>query len=128
MAFQQGFESGVLPVSGPIYTDTIQLINATATGQYFGVINSASSYSSADYTGSVGLAFQSISDIDEPPVFSTLTSELQVPARGPVFGFYFPPPGSNEPAEFDLGNLDGSKINPATFQYVGLVEPSYWVR
>jgi len=108
--------------TGSLYTDSVTVAGKTATGQWFAAISSESSPQPSErYDGVVGLGFQSISEINQPPLFQTLVSQQQLPTRQQAFSFYI----NDEGAELYLGGIDTSKFL-GSITYAGLVEESYW--
>jgi cathepsin D len=66
-----------------------------------------------------GMGFQSISDLDAPPVFQTLVSEGQT--SSPVFAFKLAKPGS----QLSIGGLNSS-VYSDTPTYTGVTKQGYW--
>ncbi|EKM60380.1 uncharacterized protein PHACADRAFT_203593 [Phanerochaete carnosa HHB-10118-sp] len=63
-------------VSGPVYTDTVAVAGLTATNQYFSPVTTLSSSFEDDPTeGILGLAYPSLSNPGENPVFNTLVEQ-----------------------------------------------------
>ena len=59
--------------SSPVYTDDISVAGVTAKNQYFSAVTSVSDTFGKDVEdGIMGLAFQSISEMNEPPVFQNV--------------------------------------------------------
>jgi len=107
--------------SGPIYTDTVTVAGLSATSQYFSAVTSeSSSFSSDPEDGILGLAFEAISSLGEPPYFQTLVSEGKVSSS--VFAFRLAESGS----ELYLGGTDSSKYSGA-ITYVSLTSATYWL-
>lgn len=69
--------------------------------------------------GLMGMAFQSISEYNSPPVFQTLVSQGKV--AEPVFGFTLLKSGS----ELYLGGVDSSKFD-GSLTYAPVTQAGYW--
>ncbi|KAF9219417.1 acid protease [Gyrodon lividus] len=107
---------------GRQYTDNVTIVGLTATDQTLGV---ASHYSegfeieqfSAD--GVIGMAFQSISEYDQSPVFQTLVVQGQTDE--PVFGFSFAASGP----ELYLGGTNPA-MYAGDFTYTHVTQVGFW--
>ncbi|KAM6502920.1 acid protease [Amanita muscaria] len=68
--------AGGLSVSGPLYTDTVSIAGITVTGQYFSPITSATpNFATYAYDGLLGLAFPSLSFMQQTPFLSMAVSQ-----------------------------------------------------
>ncbi|GAA6059653.1 hypothetical protein JCM10212_004156 [Sporobolomyces blumeae] len=107
--------------SGPVYQDTVTVAGLTATKQTFGAASTlSSSFASSPEDGLVGLAFQSISQLQTSPLFMTLISQGKVAA--PAFSFKLASSGS----ELYLGGMNSAKYVSGSTSYTPLVSKDYW--
>ncbi|KAN0123324.1 eukaryotic aspartyl protease [Russula decolorans] len=112
---------GGAAVGGEQFTDVVKITGLTAESQTLGAATSESGFGSdfpAD--GLMGMAFQSISQFNAPPVFQTLISEGVLTSQ--VFGFKLAASGS----ELFLGGTN-SKLYTGSFTWVPLTNQSYWL-
>jgi len=80
-------------VSGPIYTDTVDLAGIIVTDQYFSPATTlSSSFQSIPIDGILGMAFPAISKMKADPFFITAFAQGAVPSN--KFGFYLNSIGS----------------------------------
>ncbi|EKM50158.1 uncharacterized protein PHACADRAFT_213911 [Phanerochaete carnosa HHB-10118-sp] len=109
-------------VQGDQYNDTVSISGLTATKQRLGA---ASAYSSSfapknfPADGLMGMAYQSISEYNSPPVFQSLVAQKQIST--PVFSFKL----SSSGAELLLGGAD-SNLYTGGFTYVPVTTQGYW--
>ncbi|KDQ54106.1 hypothetical protein JAAARDRAFT_697627 [Jaapia argillacea MUCL 33604] len=90
-------------VSGPIYTDTVTVAGVSVQNQYFSPATTLSSDFNGDpIDGILGMAYPAISNLGEPPYFTTAYSQGKV--TGDLFGFKLASTGS----ELYLGGTDTS--------------------
>jgi len=88
-------------VSGPIYTDTVNVAGVKATSQYFSAVTDLSSDFNGDpIDGILGLAYPSLSNLGENPFFNTANE--QGTAQENQFGFKLASSGS----ELYIGGVD----------------------
>ncbi|GAA6009797.1 hypothetical protein JCM11491_000817 [Sporobolomyces phaffii] len=107
--------------SGPAYSDNVSIAGLTATKQVFGAASTlSSSFASSPEDGLVGMAFQSISQLQTSPFFQTLISQGKV--ASPQFSFKLTPSG----ASLDLGSMVSSRYVAGTTQYTPVTKQSYW--
>ncbi|GJE92518.1 acid protease [Phanerochaete sordida] len=112
-------------VDGEVFKDTVSLGGLVATGQ---AVVAATQYSSgfmlADFPpdGLLGMAFQSIAQTGDPPVFQTLVSQSKT--TSPVFGFTLLDNGG----ELFLGGTDTSAFTGSlTFAPLIVTNPTaFW--
>ncbi|KAJ6488848.1 acid protease, partial [Mycena sanguinolenta] len=91
-------------VSGPIYTDTVTVAGTTVKNQYFSPVTTLSSSFQDDPTdGILGLAFPSISNLNENPFFVNAANAGDFDAN--QFSFYLASSGS----ELYLGGTNEDK-------------------
>ncbi|GJE93357.1 Asp-domain-containing protein [Phanerochaete sordida] len=118
--FQLNYGSG--SVSGEQYTDTVTISGLTSLKQRLGATSSeSSSFSKANFPpdGLMGMAYQSISQYNAPPVFQSLVSQKQVTT--PAFSFKL----SQSGAELFLGGAD-SNLYTGSFTYAPVTTQGYW--
>lgn len=108
-------------VSGEQYTDTVNFGGLIATKQRLGAASTYSGFESSRFPpdGLMGMAFQSISEYNSPPVFQTLVAQGKV--AEPVFGFTLLKSGS----ELYLGGVDNSKFD-GSLTYAPVTQQGYW--
>ncbi|KAI5116280.1 hypothetical protein M0805_009931 [Coniferiporia weirii] len=109
-------------VTGEQYSDTVTLGGLTATGQRVGAASKYSEgFESSEFPpdGLLGMAFQSISDYNSPPVFQSLVSQGKTSAS--EFGFTLLSSGS----ELYLGGIDSSKFS-GSLTYTDVTQAGYW--
>ena len=64
--------------SGPVYTDSVTMAGITADQQYFSPVTSVSeSFGKDPEDGILGMAFQTISELNEPPWFQNVGGMAQ---------------------------------------------------
>jgi len=107
-------------VDGKIFTDVVQIAGLTANTQTLGAATRVSGFENFPADGVMGLAFQSISTLNAPPVFQTLISEGVLDS--PVFGIKLATSGS----ELFLGGTN-SKLYTGDFTWVPLTNQSAWL-
>ncbi|KAJ7742596.1 acid protease [Mycena metata] len=74
-------------VSGPVYTETVTVAKITAKKQYFSPVTTlSSSFKDDPADGILGLAFPSLSNLNENPFFTTANAAGSTDAN--QFGFY----------------------------------------
>ncbi|PIL33581.1 hypothetical protein GSI_04204 [Ganoderma sinense ZZ0214-1] len=97
-------------VSGPVWQEVIQVASITVKDQYFAPVHILSdSFAPETDDGILGLAFQSLSNIHEPPFVNN--AKAQGAIKDAVFGFRIAKTGS----ELYIGGTDAS-------QYTGDIE------
>ncbi|KAI0335089.1 acid protease [Cubamyces sp. BRFM 1775] len=88
-------------VSGPVYTETVNVAGVTVKNQYFSPVTTlSSSFADDPIDGLLGLAYPAISNLGENPFFNTAIQQGAV-SEG-VFGFKLASSGS----ELYLGGTD----------------------
>ncbi|KAJ6625187.1 acid protease [Mycena sp. CBHHK59/15] len=93
-------------VSGPVYTETVNVAGIKATKQYFSPVTTlSSSFKDDPIDGILGLAFPSLSNLGENPFFNTANAAGTVAAN--QFGFYLASSGS----ELYLGGTNDAKYS-----------------
>ncbi|KAI0368282.1 acid protease [Pilatotrama ljubarskyi] len=98
-------------VSGPVYTDTVNVAGVTVKNQYFSPVTTlSSSFADDPIDGLLGLAYPAISNLNENPFFNTAIEQNAV-SEG-VFGFKLASSGS----ELYLGGTD-SKLYTGAIEY-----------
>jgi len=105
--------------TGKLFTDVVRIAGLTASKPTLGAATSLSGFTTFQADGIMGMAFQSISDFNAPPVFQTLISEGVL--TSPVFGFKLAASGS----ELFLGGTN-SKLYRGGFTWVNLTNQGYW--
>lgn len=59
--------------SGPVYTDAVTVAGITAESQYFSAVTTVSDrFASDPEDGIMGMAFQGISELNQPPWFENV--------------------------------------------------------
>ncbi|KAI0090411.1 acid protease [Irpex rosettiformis] len=109
-------------VQGAQYLDTVGIAGLTASSQTLGAASEYSEGFSADYfppDGLLGMAYQSISDYNAPPLFQTLVAQKQVSQS--VFAFKLSQSGST----LTLGGADSSKYT-GSITYAPVTTKGYW--
>ncbi|KAF7312469.1 Acid protease [Mycena indigotica] len=108
-------------VSGPVYTDTVNVAGVAATKQYFSPVTTLSSSFSGDpIDGILGLAFPAISNLGQNPFFYTAENSGNVDSN--VFSFYLASTGS----ELYLGGTNPS-LYSGDVEYVPVASSSgFW--
>lgn len=110
-------------VSGEVFHDTVSIAGLTATNQ---AVVAASQYSSgfaldvSPPDGLMGMAFQSISNSNSPPVFQTMIADGQT--TSPVFGFTLLDSGG----ELFLGGADTTAFTGSLTFTPLITTPSFW--
>ncbi|KAK6974365.1 acid protease [Favolaschia claudopus] len=80
-------------VSGPVYTDSVNVAGISVSGQYFSPVTTlSSSFSDDPIDGILGLAFPAISNLGKNPFFNTAANAGAVAAN--QFSFYLASTGS----------------------------------
>ncbi|KAJ7161368.1 acid protease [Mycena crocata] len=80
-------------VSGPVYTDTVNVAGVKATNQFFSAVTTLSSgFSEEPIDGILGMAFPSLSNLGHSPFFTTAKSQGRVASN--TFGFFLAGKGS----------------------------------
>ncbi|KAI8993962.1 acid protease [Trametes punicea] len=98
-------------VSGPIYTDTVNVAGVTVKNQYLSAVTTlSSSFADDPIDGLLGLAYPAISNLNESPFFNTAITQRAVPQG--VFGFKLASSGS----ELYLGGTD-SKLYSGSIEF-----------
>ncbi|OSD07013.1 acid protease [Trametes coccinea BRFM310] len=98
-------------VSGPIYTDTVDVAGVTVKNQYFSPVTTLSSSFSGDpIDGILGLAYPEISNLNESPFFNTAVTQGAVPEG--VFGFKL----ASSDSELYLGGTN-SQLYTGSIEY-----------
>ncbi|EJD01580.1 acid protease [Fomitiporia mediterranea MF3/22] len=119
--FQLGFGNGA-QVVGEQFTDTVTLGSLTATDQRLGAATQYSAaLESSEFSpdGLLGMAFESISQFNSPPVFQTLVTQGQ--ADSGEFGFTL----LNNGSEIFLGGVDTSKFS-GDLTYTDVTQEGFW--
>ncbi|PCH43862.1 acid protease [Wolfiporia cocos MD-104 SS10] len=107
-------------VSGPIYTETVNVAGIKSTGQYFSPVNTLSdSFSNDPIDGILGLAFPAISNLRQNPFFSNAVQERAV--KSGVFGMKLASSGS----ELYLGGTDTSQYT-GSIEYHSVTGSGFW--
>lgn len=89
--------------TGPVFTDTVTMGTVTSTNQFFGSVTSLTSLAApSGVDGIIGLAFQSISSLQQPPFF------LNAIAQNAVKGKEFSIKLSSSGGELFLGGTDNT--------------------
>jgi len=123
-AFNIRYGSG--PVSGFVGEDDVTVGSLSVSNVEFGEITDVAglgpAFSVGKFDGIMGLAFQSISVDDLPPVFVDMVNQGVVDE--PVFGVYLSD-ASGSPGELTLGGVDSSHFQ-GELSYVDLSSETYW--
>lgn len=107
-------------VSGPLYTDTVNVAGIKVTNQYFSPVTTlSSSFASDPEDGILGLAFPSISNEKQSPYFNT--AKTQGAVKSGVFGMKLASSGS----ELYLGGTDTSLYTGA-IEYHTVTGSGFW--
>jgi hypothetical protein len=79
----------ILSRTSPVYTDQVSVAGLIADDQYFSAVEEASHSFGADIEdGILGLAFQSVSELKQPPYFQSVGPTISLSdGFGPVPGF-----------------------------------------
>ncbi|KAJ7786528.1 acid protease [Mycena metata] len=106
-------------VTGPIYTDTVNVAGVRAANQTFSAVTTLSaSFQGDPADGILGMAFPSISNLRQNPFFASAHAEGTVPAN--AFAFFLSQNnselylGGTNPALFVNGTLEFHPINPTS--------------
>ncbi|KAF9224253.1 acid protease [Gyrodon lividus] len=121
MPFHIQYEDGD-SAFGQQYTDNVTIVGLTATDQALGVALHCSDGLRVDRfpaDGMVGMAFQSISQYNQSPVFQTLVTQGQT--NEPIFAFRLAAPRP----ELHLGGTNPD-MYIGDFTYVPVTQPAYW--
>jgi len=95
-------------VSGPIYSDTVDVAGITVTNQFFSPVTTlSSSFANDPIDGILGMAFPAISNLSANPFFVTAFDQGAMPTN--EFGFYLSSSGS----ELFLGGTNTDLYNGA---------------
>ncbi|KAI0358653.1 acid protease [Trametes cingulata] len=98
-------------VSGPVYTDTVNVAGVTVKNQYFSPVTTlSSSFANDPIDGLLGLAYPAISNLNQNPFFNTAIQQGAV-SEG-VFAFKLASSGS----ELYLGGTD-SKLYTGSIEF-----------
>ncbi|KAK4052124.1 hypothetical protein OIV83_002418 [Microbotryomycetes sp. JL201] len=109
--------------TGSVYTDTVMLAGLVAENQTFGAATGLSSdWKDDPMDGLMGMGYQSISQLQRPPMFQTLVSQGKVSA--PQFSFKL---GQTGQSELYLGGMNPSLFVQGSTQWVNVVSQSYWI-
>ncbi|GAA5892131.1 hypothetical protein JCM8208_001443 [Rhodotorula glutinis] len=107
--------------SGDVYTDTVTIGGLTATNQKMGAATTlSSSWADDPEDGLMGMAYQSLSSLNSPPVFQTLVSQGKV--SSPSFSFKL----SSSGAELFLGGMNANNFVSGTTTYAPVIQQAYW--
>jgi len=107
-------------VSGPIFEDDVTVAGVKSTGQTFSAVTTLSSLFNDDpLDGILGLAFQSISNLNAAPFFQNAFSEGAVPKN--AFSFKLASSGSS----LYLGGSD-SKLYSGSIEYHPVADSGFW--
>lgn len=118
--FSLAYGSGA--VRGEQYSDDIVIAGLTAAKQRLGAATAySSSFSASNFPpdGLMGMAYQTISAYNAPPVFQTLVAQGQV--SNPVFSFKLAKSGS----ELLLGGVNNG-LYKGSFTYARVTTRGYW--
>ncbi|KAF8346112.1 acid protease [Amanita rubescens] len=105
-------------VKGNIYRDTVSVAGVKATGQYFAAATNISfSFADTSVDGILGLAFQGISNLHQPPFFQTASSQGNVSPSS--FAFFL----SSNNSELHLGGTNKT-LYTGSIEYHTIVNTS----
>jgi hypothetical protein len=108
--------------TGQVYTDNLTIAGMTANDQTIGVATSLSeSFANDPHDGIMGMGYQSISQMDKPPVFQTLMKQNKV--ANAQFSFNL---NSGGGSELYLGGANPNKYK-GSMEWHDVVSESYWV-
>lgn len=108
--------------TGKVYSDDLTIAGLTAHDQEFGVATALSAAFKDDpQDGIMGMGYQSISQMNVPPVFQTLMKQNRV--ANSQFSFSL---NSGSGSELYLGGANPSKYK-GSFEWHDVVSESYWV-
>lgn len=114
------------PVSGFLSEDAVKVGDVTVPSQVFAEVTDVSglgaAYSVGKFAGILGLAFQSISVDNIPPVFVNMVNQGLVDE--PVFAFYLSEE-SGKDGELDFGGIDTNHYT-GEITYVPVSSQTYW--
>lgn len=123
-AFNIRYGSG--PVSGFVSQDDVTVGGLTVKNQLFAEVTDVAglglAFSVGKFDGIMGMAFQTISVDDMPPVFKDMVAQKLVDE--PVFGVFLSAT-SGTPGELTLGGTDSSHYS-GELTYVPLSSDTYW--
>ncbi|GAA5896719.1 hypothetical protein JCM6882_005019 [Rhodosporidiobolus microsporus] len=109
-------------VSGPVYTDVVTVAGLSAQEQHIGVIDQmGTDFGSTPIDGILGMAYESLSNINEPPFFQTLFAQGAVVRN--LFSFTL---GDQSEGELYLGGMDQSKFQ-GELNFSPVTEQGYWM-
>ncbi|KAI0693999.1 acid protease [Cerioporus squamosus] len=107
-------------VSGPIYSDTVNVAGIKATNQYFSPVNTLSpSFATETIDGLIGMGYPALSHLRANPFFFTAKSQGVV--KNGVFGFKLGKSGSS----LYLGGTDTSAYS-GSIEYHSVSRQAYW--
>ncbi|KAF8621751.1 hypothetical protein AX15_007544 [Amanita polypyramis BW_CC] len=90
-------------VQGAVFRDTVNVAGVKATGQFLaGATNVSALFANDPIDGILGMAFQAISNLNQPPFFQTASSQKSV--SPPSFAFFL----SSNNSELHLGGTNSS--------------------
>jgi len=114
------------PVSGFESKDSVEVGSVTVPNYIFAEIQDVSGlgqlFATGPFDGICGLAFQTISVNQVPPVFVSMANEKLIPE--PVFAFYLTST-DGAAGELDFGGADANHYS-GTLQYVPVTKQDYW--
>ncbi|KAH9935592.1 protease [Fomitopsis serialis] len=107
-------------VSGPVYTDTVTVAGIKSTAQYFSPVTTLSSSFSGDpIDGILGMAYQSISSLRQPPFVNQAKTQGSITSA--AFGMKLASSGS----ELYIGGTDTS-LYKGSPEYHTVTGSGYW--
>ncbi|KZT72178.1 acid protease [Daedalea quercina L-15889] len=107
-------------VSGPVYTDTLSVAGITSTAQYFSPVTTLSnSFSGDPIDGILGMAYQKISQLGQPPFVNLAKSQGHISSA--VFGMKLASSGS----ELYIGGTD-TALYSGSPEYHSVTGSGYW--
>ncbi|GBE79639.1 acid protease [Sparassis latifolia] len=107
-------------VSGPVFTETVNVAGIKSTGQYFSPVTTlSSSFANDPIDGILGLAYPALSNLGHTPFFNNAKSQGSVSTG--IFGFKLAKTGS----ELYLGGTDTSLYTGAP-EYHAVNGSAFW--
>ncbi|KAF7307817.1 Acid protease [Mycena kentingensis (nom. inval.)] len=109
-------------VGGKIYTDVVSVAGVEAPGQYFSAVNELSSAFKGDpIDGILGLAFASISNLNQRPFFNTANANSSLPSN--QFSFYL----AKNDSELYLGGTNKDRYTgDIEFHDIAEADSGFW--
>ncbi|GAA5869838.1 hypothetical protein JCM3774_000510 [Rhodotorula dairenensis] len=109
-------------VIGPVFQDTITVAGLTAKQAWFSPINTmGASFEGSPVDGIVGMGFEALSNMEEPPFFTSLVEQGAVAKN--VFSFTL---GEGDEGELYLGGSDNSKYSGEIVS-TPVIHEGYWM-